>query len=89
MMMPFQGCGSETRSKNSFYYQIISKNPERVIAFRVGKRPINMDSIFNVMGQQVLTAKIQGEQQLDVSRLPNGLYIIQTKQGETVRFLKE
>ena len=46
-------------------------------------------NIFNVMGQQVRTAKIQGEQSIDVSQLPNGLYIIRTDKGETGRFVKE
>ncbi len=45
--------------------------------------------IFNVVGQQVMLAKIQGEQRLDIQTLPNGLYIIQTERGESARFLKE
>jgi hypothetical protein len=45
--------------------------------------------IFNSMGQQVMTAKIQGEQALDVSQLANGLYVIRTDKGETGRFVKE
>ena len=45
--------------------------------------------IFNAVGQQVRTAKIQGEQPLDVSQLPNGLYIVRTEKGETGRFVKE
>jgi Bacterial Ig domain/Secretion system C-terminal sorting domain len=45
--------------------------------------------IFNVMGQQVRTATIQGEQQLDVSQLPNGLYIVRTEKGEMGKFVKE
>jgi hypothetical protein len=45
--------------------------------------------LFNVMGQQVMTAKIQGEQQLNVHQLANGLYIIRTEKGETARFIKE
>jgi hypothetical protein len=46
MMTPFQGCGSETSSKNGFYYPIMSKNPERVTAFRIGQRPINTGKLF-------------------------------------------
>ena len=46
-------------------------------------------NVFNIMGQLMLTAKIQGEQQLDVGKLPNGLYIIRTEKGETGRFVKE
>jgi hypothetical protein len=42
MMMPFQGCGYKTSLRNCFYYQTISKNPERVIAFRIGQRPIEI-----------------------------------------------
>ncbi len=44
--------------------------------------------IFNVAGQQVLTAKVQGEQRLDIQSLPSGLYIIQTERGEMARFIK-
>lgn len=33
-------------------------------------------SIFNIAGQQVLSAKIQGQQSLDVSSLPAGLYFL-------------
>jgi hypothetical protein len=46
MMTPFQGCGSETRSINGFYCTIIFKNPERVIAFRIGHRPIKWVNYF-------------------------------------------
>jgi len=46
-------------------------------------------NIFNVMGQQMMTTKIQGEQSIDVSQLPNGLYIIRTDKGEMGRFVKE
>jgi Bacterial Ig domain/Secretion system C-terminal sorting domain len=45
--------------------------------------------IFNSMGQQVQTVRIQGEQTLDVSQLTHGLYIIRTDKGETGRFVKE
>ena len=45
--------------------------------------------IYNVAGQQVMTAKVQGEQQLDIQSLPNGLYVIQTEKGESARFLKK
>jgi Secretion system C-terminal sorting domain len=33
-------------------------------------------SIFNIAGQQVLSAKVQGQQSLDVSSLPAGLYFL-------------
>ena len=45
--------------------------------------------MYNVAGQQVMTAKVQGTQCLDIHALPNGLYIIQTEHGETARFLKK
>ncbi len=45
--------------------------------------------IFNVAGQQVLTAKVQGAQRLDIQALSNGLYIIQTEKGEAARFVKQ
>jgi YHYH protein/SLA1 homology domain 1, SHD1 len=45
--------------------------------------------IFNASGQQVMTAKVQGAQRLDIHALVNGLYIIQTEKGETARFTKK
>ena len=45
--------------------------------------------IVNVVGQQVMRVKVQGEQRVDIQSLPNGLYIIQTEHGESARFLKE
>jgi parallel beta-helix repeat protein len=46
-------------------------------------------SIFNSVGQQVLTANAQGEQSLNISTLPAGLYIIRTEMGQTGRFIKQ
>ena len=45
--------------------------------------------ISNVAGQVVLVAKVQGEQRLDIHKLPSGLYFIQTERGETARFVKQ
>jgi hypothetical protein len=36
MITPFQGCGSERAFKKMFLLVKISKNPERVTAFRIG-----------------------------------------------------
>lgn len=46
-------------------------------------------SIYNMIGQQVFVAKVQGTQRLDISNLATGLYIIATDKGETERFVKE
>jgi Secretion system C-terminal sorting domain len=46
-------------------------------------------SIFNSVGQQVLTANAQGEQSLTISTLPAGLYIIRTATGQMGRFIKQ
>jgi Bacterial Ig domain len=48
-----------------------------------------MVRFFNIMGQQVMAAKIQGEAHLDVSHLANGLYIVQSEKGEKGKFIKE
>jgi parallel beta-helix repeat protein len=45
--------------------------------------------IFNNIGQQVSTAKVQGEHILNVSALPSGLYIVQTGTGKVGRFVKQ
>jgi parallel beta-helix repeat protein len=46
-------------------------------------------SIFNTFGQQVFTAKVQGEDSLSISTLPPGLYIIRTEKGQIGRFIKQ
>jgi hypothetical protein len=46
-------------------------------------------SIFNVSGQNIMNLKAQGEQRINVSALPVGLYIIRTANGESGRFIKE
>ena len=46
-------------------------------------------SIFNVSGQLVYSAKVQGNQQLDVSALTSGLYIVRTEAGDMSRFVKQ
>jgi Secretion system C-terminal sorting domain len=46
-------------------------------------------SIFNVSGQLVYSAKVQGNQLLDVSALTSGLYIVRTESGDVSRFVKE
>jgi hypothetical protein len=45
--------------------------------------------LYNVAGQQVMTARVQGAQRLDINALPSGLYIIHTEQGEAARFMKQ
>lgn len=44
---------------------------------------------YNIAGQQVFTAQIQGSQRLNISALVSGLYIISTEKGEIARFVKE
>jgi hypothetical protein len=46
-------------------------------------------SIFNTTGQEAFTAKVQGTQQLTISTLPNGLYIVRTPSGDVARFVKQ
>jgi hypothetical protein len=46
-------------------------------------------SIFNNVGQQVITTKMQGEQTLSIGHLPAGLYIIRTETGQIGRFIKQ
>ena len=45
-------------------------------------------SIFNVSGQLVFSAKVQGTQVLDVSSLTAGVYIVRMGTGEARRFMK-
>jgi hypothetical protein len=45
--------------------------------------------IFNMSGQQVMSIKAQGEQRLDVSALPSGLYMMRTATGDVGRFVKQ
>lgn len=46
-------------------------------------------SIVNTAGQPVLNTKAQGEQAIDVSSLPSGLYFVRTSIGMTGRFVKQ
>jgi hypothetical protein len=46
-------------------------------------------NIFNVSGQLVYSAKVQGNQLLDVSALTSGLYIVRTEAGDVSRFVKQ
>jgi hypothetical protein len=46
MLTPFQGCGFKI-GKIAFFYAIIPKNLERVIAFRIGQRPIKIGKLFH------------------------------------------
>jgi hypothetical protein len=46
-------------------------------------------SIFNTTGQEVFTTKVQGTQQLTISSLPNGLYIVRTTSGDVAQFVKQ
>ena len=45
--------------------------------------------VFNIAGQQVLTTQAQGEQQMTISTLPSGLYIVRTGTGKVGRFVKQ
>jgi hypothetical protein len=45
--------------------------------------------VFNIAGQQVLTTQAQGEQQMNISTLPSGLYIVRTGTGKVGRFVKQ
>jgi membrane-associated phospholipid phosphatase len=57
MMTPFQGCGSKIDFENGFYYQIMLENPERVIAFRIRQRPINMCKPFRTIFKNIENMK--------------------------------
>jgi YHYH protein len=45
--------------------------------------------IYNVSGQQVMTARVQGARRLDIHALSNGLYIINADNSEAARFVKQ
>ena len=44
--------------------------------------------VFNSAGQKVLSAKAKGEQQINVSTLPAGVYLIKTSEGDSAKFIK-
>jgi Secretion system C-terminal sorting domain len=46
-------------------------------------------SIFNISGQKVMSVKVQNEQDINISTLPAGLYIVRTELGQTGRFVKQ
>lgn len=45
-------------------------------------------SIFNITGQQLLSAKIKGTANINISALPAGLYILKSSSGNVLRFTK-
>ncbi len=61
------------------------QNTLEVIVSEAEKTPL---SIFNVSGQLVFSATVQGTQVLDVSSLTAGMYIVRMGTGEARRFVK-
>ena len=45
--------------------------------------------IVSIVGQEMYRGKIQGSQSIDISRLPAGLYIVQSPEMEVGRFVKQ
>jgi hypothetical protein len=62
---------------------------QNLLDVTVGEETKGPLSIFNVSGQLVYSAKIQGNQLLDVSTLTSGLYIVRTEAGDVSRFVKQ
>jgi hypothetical protein len=62
---------------------------QNLLDVTVGEESKTPLSIFNVSGQLVYSAKVQGNQLLDVSALTSGLYIVRTEMGDVSRFVKE
>jgi Secretion system C-terminal sorting domain len=60
-----------------------------VVTVIVNEEATSTVNIFNISGQQVMTAKAKGEQTLDVSTLPSGIYMIRTTTGDVSRFVKQ
>jgi beta-glucanase (GH16 family) len=46
-------------------------------------------SIFNISGQLILKTTVKGNQQLNLSALTSGMYIIRTETGAALRFVKD
>ncbi len=46
-------------------------------------------NIFNTAGIKVLATKISGNQTIDVSSFTSGLYLIQSDENETIKFIKQ
>ncbi len=79
--------GLITDHKNVFFLKAtVANNVLNVVVDDVKPTALR---IFNVVGQEVMRAKVQGAQQLDIQSLPNGLYIIETERGEVARFIKQ
>jgi Secretion system C-terminal sorting domain len=70
---------------------LILKNTlvQNLLDVTVGEESKTPLSIFNVSGQLVYSAKVQGNQLLDLSALTSGLYIVRTEAGEVSRFVKQ
>jgi Secretion system C-terminal sorting domain len=62
---------------------------QNLLDVTVGEETKESISIFNVSGQLVYSAKVQGNQLLDISALTSGLYIVRTETGDMSRFVKQ
>ena len=45
-------------------------------------------TIYSTLGQQVLSGQVENRQQINVSSLSRGLYFVEFKQGQILKFLK-
>lgn len=59
-----------------------------VLNITVGEEAIPL-SIFNILGQLIYPRTVKGNQELNLSTLAAGLYIIRTSAGEAGRFVKD
>jgi hypothetical protein len=55
----------------------------------VGEAELGPLSIFNLSGQLMYSAKVQGTQRIDVSAFAAGMYIVRTASGAESRFVKQ
>ncbi len=46
-------------------------------------------SVYSMAGQKLLSASVKGTQQINVSHLQAGRYVLQTAEGESVNFIKQ
>jgi hypothetical protein len=49
---------------------------------------ISTIAIYNMAGYEMLSTKNRGEQNINISTLPTGLYIVRTKEGHVKKFVK-
>jgi hypothetical protein len=74
-----------SKSKIAIKTNVIANNIT-VVSSEIAPTMLNF---FNATGQLILSTKILGEERIDISKFPSGLFLIRTTDGLVIRFIKK